>query len=203
MALISNGNTKLGQIPNTSFPPGITCRPGAPCLTDGCYALKFYKMRPSARKAWDENWELYKENRETYWARLYAGFKMMRYFRYFVSGDIPDVGYAMEMINAALANPHCEFMCFTKQYEFMNEARARLEDERIAWPENLHVLYSGWAGLTPDNPYGFPETAVITPDMDEIPEDWKICGGNCTECACRGVGCWQVKMGETIAFHKH
>lgn len=34
-------------------------------------------------------------------------------------------------------------------------------------------------------------------------ENWKICGGNCTECASCGIGCWELKPGETIAFYQH
>lgn len=199
MALISKGNRKIGDIPNTSFPPVITCRKDAPCATDGCYALKFYKMYPSTRNAWDANWAMYQTAPIAYWKQLHDAFKTCRFFRYFVSGDIPDEGYAIEMVLSADENPHCEFLCFTKQYEIVNAVRARVEN----WPKNLHILYSGWEGLKPDNPYGFPETAVITKDMTEIPDDWKICGGNCTDCACRGVGCWQVGDGETIAFYKH
>ena len=162
MALISKGNRKIGDIPNTSFPPVITCRKDAPCATDGCYALKFYRMYPSTHKAWDDNWNLYNEDPGTYWERLYAAFATTRYFRYFVSGDIPDIGYGRAMVTAAILNPKTEFLCFTKQYEIMNEVRRQVDEERVAWPENLHILYSGWEGLEPDNPYGFPETAVIT-----------------------------------------
>lgn len=199
MALISKGNRKIGSIANTSFPPVITCRKNAPCATDGCYALKFYKMYPSTRKAWDDNWALYKEAPCLYWKKMREAFKMERYFRYFVSGDIPDYEYALEMVLAADENPHCEFLCFTKQYEIVN----RVYEECTEWPKNLHILFSGWEGLKPDNPHNFPETAVITKDMETVPDEWLICGGNCTDCACRGVGCWQVKSGQTIAFHKH
>lgn len=51
-------------------------------------------------------------------------------------------------------------------------------------------------------PHGVPTAAVIF--KGEEPRDgWKVCGGNCTECACRGVGCWELKPGETIAFYEH
>lgn len=194
---ISNGNAKMGQIPNTSFPPGITCRPDAPCLTDGCYALKFYRMYKSCRTAWDDNWDFYNEDRMGYWSELRQVIATTRYFRYFVSGDIPDEYYVEQMITAAEDFPNTDFLCFTKRFEIVNKV---LEHRRL--PENLHLILSTWEGFTPENPHGLSESAVITKGM-EVPEDWKICGGNCTECACRGVGCWQLKRGETIAFHKH
>lgn len=59
---ISNGNTKLGQVPNISFPPVKTCRKKVPCAKDGCYALKFYRMWPAVKNAWDENYKLYKKD---------------------------------------------------------------------------------------------------------------------------------------------
>lgn len=200
---ISNGNTKLGGITNISLPPVITCRKGVPCATDGCYALKFYKMYPSCHKAWDDNLEYYKADPEGFWADLSKVFMRNRTFRYFVSGDCPDLGFAFRMIAEAFRNPWCEFLCFTKQYEIFNEAIGQVLEAEGELPSNLHLIYSTWEGFKPDNPYHMPESAVITPDMEEIPDDWKICGGNCTECICRGVGCWELKNGETIAFHKH
>lgn len=198
---ISKGNSKLGAIPNLSFPPGLTCRPGVPCLTSGCYALKLYKLYKTCKDAWDENYAYYYHNPKEFWEDLDRVFKTTRYFRYFVSGDIPDALFFKHMVEEATKNPHCEFLCFTKQFEIVNEAIGELPDYKL--PDNLHLLFSGWEGLTMENPFGLPETAVITKDMKDIPDEWKICGGNCMECVCRGVGCWEVKSGETIAFHKH
>lgn len=201
MSIVSNGNSKLGQIPNTSFPPVITCRKGVPCASDGCYALKFYRMYPSCKKSWDENLELYKTNPDAYWDELRKCFRTTKAFRYFVSGDIPDRDYFIEMIRMAKLFPGTDFLCFTKQFEIVNSV---LEEgaEGYGVPGNLHLVFSTWEGFTPYNPYNLPESAVITDGM-EVPDDWKICGGNCFDCICRGVGCWELKNGETIAFHKH
>lgn len=196
---ISNGNTKLGQIPNISLPPVITCRKSAPCASDGCYALKFYKMYPSCKTAWDENLEYYREDARGFWEELGKVFKRTQYFRYFVSGDIPDMEFLEEMNWQAFNNPHTEFLCFTKQFELVN---TWLDGAGGSFEPNLHLILSTWEGFTPENPYNLPTSAVYE-DGQEIPEGWKLCGGNCSECGCRGVGCWQLKEGETIAFKKH
>ena len=53
-----------------------------------------------------------------------------------------------------------------------------------------------------ENPHGLPVANVIF--RGEKPADgWKICGGNCAECACRGGGCWELERGESIAFYEH
>lgn len=210
---IANGNSKVGAIKNISLPPVITCRHNAPCASDGCYALKFYKMYPSCRKAWDENLEYYRNDPMGFFGDLYKAIEYEREFRWFVSGDIPDYDFFISMVALAEALPHCKFLCFTKQYEIVNKFCIRNTvggnghnvnpSGRDAIPSNLIILFSGWEGLKPDNPYDFPETQVITPDMETVPDDWKICGGNCMECVCKGVGCWELKDGETIAFHKH
>lgn len=40
---VSEGNSKLGKVPNLSMTPGESC--GYPvCYSDGCYALRPYRM---------------------------------------------------------------------------------------------------------------------------------------------------------------
>ena len=75
-------------------------------------------------------------------------------------------------------------------------------DENGDLPENLHILFSGWENMDPINPHKLPETNVFGSE-DEIRDNWKICGGNCFDCACRGVGCWQAGRGDIVAFKKH
>lgn len=57
---ISDGNGKVGRIPNISLTPGRTCSAEAcrTCLTHGCYAMKSYRMYPSVRRSWDANTDL-------------------------------------------------------------------------------------------------------------------------------------------------
>lgn len=197
---ISNGNAKLGQVPNISLPPVKTCRQGVPCATDGCYALKFYRMYSSCRKAWDENYDYYMATPMAFWGDLIKVFKTTRYFRYFVSGDIPDMMFLEEMNYQAFQHPKTDFLCFTKQFEMVNKWLEGVEGHQFS--PNLHIILSKWEGFEPENPFNLP-TSTVYEEGDEIPEEWLLCGGNCTECACRGVGCWQIQNGQTIAFKKY
>lgn len=118
-----------------------------------------------------------------------------------MSGDIPDAAFFKAMVSYAACCPQTQFLCFTKQFEIVNDyiAGAR-KGYRLS--DNLHVIFSEWPGFEIENPYNLP-TSTIYQDGDTIPEEWLLCGGNCTECACRGVGCWQIQNGQTIAFKKH
>lgn len=197
---ISNGNSKLGKIMNISLPPVVTCPAGVPCAGDGCYALKIYRRFKNCKEAWDENLELWQNDPQSFEEQLSLACKMTRYFRWHVSGDIPTVEYFEMMIRVALDNPKCDFLAFTKQFDMVNDwVRTHSMDDI---PSNLHILFSGWYDMYVPNPYGFATTEVYDPG-DNVPDDWYICGGNCSTCACVGVGCWQVKPGETIAFEKH
>ena len=139
---------------------------------------------------------IYKPNE--YWEQISFAAKAVRFFRFHVSGDIMGKAYFHHMVDCANENPYTEFLCFTKQFDIVNSWIA----EGNSIPENLHILFSGWTNLKPINPYSLPETNVI-PNGGEPKDDWKICGGNCFNCACRGVGCWQAKQGDTIAFNMH
>lgn len=195
---ISNGNSKLGGIPNISLPPIITCRKGVPCANK-CYARKFYKLYPTCKTAWDENLELLRTNSSVYWAQLWEFLDRSKSneFRYHTSGDIVDTQYLKMMIKTARRFKDIKFLCFTKRDDIVNDVLLSCRK-----PKNLKLILSAWQGYEPSNPYNLPIARVIFKG-EEPQENWKICGGNCTECACRGVGCWELKKGETIAFYEH
>ena len=124
-----------------------------------------------------------------------------RYFRFHVSGDIPNQnrnGY-LAMV-AYLCNKYtaCNVLMFTKQYETVN----KFIRDNGSIPKNLHVLFSGWTNLKPVNPYNLPETTVYVKGEEFKPE-WTACGGNCLDCALHCGGCWDAKSGDTIAFKMH
>lgn len=194
---ISPGNKKMGAIPSVSLPPVITCPAGCPC-SKKCYAAKLCRIYPTVKKAYQNNLDLLTHDWDEYWHQLRQATKTTRYFRFHVSGDIPNKGYFKEMVITARQNPGTHFLAFTKQYETVNN----YIDIMGKLPENLHVIFSEWDGLTVPNPHNLPTAAVIFKGSEPAP-DWKICGGNCTECACQGVGCWELKQGETIAFYEH
>lgn len=194
---ISPGNTKLGAIPSVSLPSIITCRSCA--CNNVCYAKKLERLRPTVRNAYQHNLEVLQTDPETYWREVEAQIMLSRYFRFHVSGDIPDIAYLMHMAEAARRNPHCEILCFTKKYEIVNSYTTV-----NAIPPNLHIIFSAWVGLEMVNPFSFPEAHVRYRDgTTTANESAKECGGNCSECAATDKGCWTLAAGEQIIFNEH
>lgn len=196
---ISKGNSKMGQIPSVSLPAGKTCRSDCGC-SKLCYAKKLERMRPSVRQAYQHNLDLLNRDSDTYWREVEASIMMSRFFRFHVSGDIPDAIYFKHMVDIAQANNHCEILCFTKKYGIVNNYIKFFGK----LPKNLHILFSGWTDIEMLNPYNLPEAHVRYRDGSTTArEDAKLCGGNCTECAITDGGCWTLTDGEQVIFDEH
>ena len=194
---ISNENIKMGAIPSVSLPPVITCINCATCAKK-CYALRMTKRRKSIKEAYERNFRILNQDRDSYFTQVKAACIVSRYFRFHVSGDIIDADYLDRMCKLARECKGTEILAFTKNYEDVN---GYFDTHKK--PRNLHLIFSlPFDGAKIDNPHNLPTAAVIFKGQ-EVPNNYKMCGGNCTECACRGVGCWELKNGETIAFHKH
>lgn len=194
---ISPGNRKMGAIPSVSLPPIITCPAGCPCVKK-CYAAKLCRIYPSVRKAYEKNLNILNSNPVEYWRQVELAITTTKYFRYHVSGDIPNVQYLANMVVLAEKHPSTHMLAFTKKYNLVNEFINNISEI----PKNLHIIFSEWDNLPTPNPHNLPTAAVIFKGTEPKP-NWKICGGNCAECACQGVGCWELKQGETIAFYEH
>ena len=197
---ISNKNSKMGEVASVSLLPFLTC-PDCCKTTCGkkCYAAKLANMRKQSLFAYAINTALVMCRPDVFWAQVNAAVMAVRFFRFHVSGDIINMDYFLHMIEIAKNNPYTEILVFTKRYSVVNE----WIDKNGKLPENLHILFSGWKDLDPINPHNLPETNVILKGEETFPENWKICGGNCFNCACRGLGCWKAAAGEVIAFHEH
>ena len=200
---ISAGNNKMGKVASVSLLPILTC-PGRCKGTcgDRCYAKKLAILRPSVAKAYARNTAVARSAPHAYFKAVRLAMLRSDYFRFHVSGDIPNVQYLRQVVNACTANPHCQVLMFTKRFELVN---AYIRNHG-SLPKNLHCLYSGWTNLHPTeeglNPYGLPETTVYAKDEDIQPE-WTPCGGNCLDCAIHDGGCWAAQPGDTIAFKIH
>ena len=195
---ISNGNSKMGRIPSVSTLPFITCPPCCKCTCgEKCYAAKLAILRPCVLASYAKNTAIAIKQPERYFMEIESVMSISKYFRFHVSGDIMNRAYFSRMIQACIHNPNCQVLVFTKQYEIVNKW---IEDQGKL-PDNMHLLFSGWEGLKPENPYNLPETNVF--GKEGPTETWLVCGGNCENCACRGLGCWQAKNGDTIAFKLH
>lgn len=195
---ISQGNSKMGSIASVSLPSIVTCRK-CDCQQK-CYAHKLERLRPSVRQAYQKNLDQFRADPDTYWREVEAAIMMNRYFRFHVSGDIPDAAYLERMISVASRNTHCEILCFTKKFSLVNEYLER----NSPLPANLHMIFSAWPGLAMDNPHHLPEAHVRFRDgsTTALPSA-KHCSGNCTECAITNDGCWTLLCGEQVIFDEH
>lgn len=193
---VSPGNQKMGFIPSVSLPPVVTCANGCTCAKK-CYAARMCRIRKSVREAYQRNLDILTQDPGAYWLQVKAAAMVTKYFRFHVSGDIVNAEYFANMIKTAEELPGTTFLAFTKQYTIVNQ---HLNGAKL--PENLKIIFSAWPGMPMENPHNLPVANVIF--KGQTPADnWKICGGNCAECACRGVGCWELKPGEQIAFYEH
>ena len=187
----------MGAIPSVSLPACTTCNPDAPCFKK-CYARKLERLYTSVKKAYTNNFETLARDPLAYWLQVRAAACTVKYFRYHVSGDIPDAIYLYDMVRTARELPGTEFICFTKQHAIVNDYL----NNGGTIPGNLHIIFSHWGEWKSHNPHNMPTAEVIF--KGEKPADnWQICGGNCTDCALNNKGCWNLKNGETIAFHEH
>lgn len=193
---VSPGNQKMGFIPSVSLPPVVTCANGCTCAKK-CYAAKLCRIRKNVREAYQRNLDILTQDPAAYWLQVKAAAMVTKYFRFHVSGDIVNAEYFANMIKTAEELPGTAFLAFTKQYTIVNQY---LNGAKL--PENLKIIFSAWPGMPMENPHNLPVANVIF--KGQTPADnWKICGGNCAECACRGVGCWELRPGEQIAFYEH
>ena len=186
----------MGKIKNISFPPIISCRPRALCANK-CYAKQAYLQYPGTKKAWDENYQLYKTVPTEYWNQLYKWFqnrhKPIKYFRWHVSGDIPDNKYYSHMILFCRIFNDIQFLCFTKRYELIKY--------KHLVPRNLTMIYSHWIndGITLK---GVRQAWVYdSKDVDNrIPKSAYKCPADCQVC---GLMCWKLKNSGHVMFNIH
>ena len=195
---ISQSNKKMGNIASVSLPSVVTCRE-CDCHKK-CYARKLERLRPSVAAAYRRNLDILRNDPDTYWREVEAAVMLSRFFRFHVSGDIPDSTYLVRMVNVARRNQHCQILCFTKKYEIVNEYLST----GGSFPENLHIILSAWVGLEMQNPFCLPEAHVrYTDGTTTARDDAKLCGGNCSECARTDDGCWTLQRGEQVVFNEH
>lgn len=195
---ISSANKKMGKISSVSLPSVVTCRKCA--CQQKCYARKLERLRPAVAAAYKRNLDVLQSDPDTYWREVEAAIMLSRFFRFHVSGDIPDITYLIRMVDVAQRNQHCQILCFTKKYELVNDYLSG----GAVLPSNLHMILSAWTGLEIQNPFLLPEAHVRYRDGSTTArDDAKLCGGNCTECACTDDGCWTLQRGEQVIFNEH
>ena len=174
---ISQGNTKLGKIPNISLPPVITCPNSSECRKD-CYAVKSWKQYRNVRTAWTANLTEYLTEPVRYFDTIseYCTSTKSTHFRWQVSGDIIDQEYLIGMIKVAIENPKTEFLAFTKHYDIL----PRIE----SIPANLRLVASAWPGMDlPAHVREYPIAWLSTDNRRELRQRVAYqCEGKCDSC---------------------
>lgn len=191
---VSQGNRKLGRIPNISLPPVKSCGNDLPC-TKKCYALKAYRQYPATRAAWDKNYQLWLESPEMYEFALLqhlARRPKTRLFRWHVAGDIPSVEYLTMMQRIAESFSRVHFLAYTKRVDLLSACNATR-------PDNLALIISRWMGDSIRNVWNLPEAWVNFQDESRIPKDARKCVGTCKTCQI----CWNLGEGESVVFEPH
>lgn len=192
---ISEGNSKIGGIPNLSLPPVDSCRPDAPCIQEGCYALNICKRWPSVMESWRHNLNLYKTNPDQFFhdLALYLSFHNPKRFRLHVGGDFPDAVYFLRMAEVFAAYPGTSVLCFTKRYDL----------PLYAVPRNMKIILSAWPGLDLPLDWALYPVAWLEEDL-RAPGDGQIriiCPGGCEDC---GHACWDAVSADLpVVFKKH
>lgn len=190
---ISEGNNKLGKIANLSMPPGLTCVPGIPCLSEGCYAMKAYRLYPNVQNAWTSNLELWESNPGKFFSEFSAWLtkKKPERFRLFTGGDMPSEEFLTQLMFVATNHPETGFLVFTKRYDY----------DYGKMPDNLKVVLSIWPGVKlPTN------TDLPWAWLEEDPRRRKtfphyVCPGGCDACPHL---CWdKLSTGMHLVFQKH
>ena len=194
---ISNGNKKLGAIPNFSLTPGKTCSAEAckTCLVQGCYACKAYRMYKATRVAWDDNSELAINNLDRLEKELNAYFDKLtapRFFRVHTGGDFVTREYAEVWARVAASHPGTTFLAFTKQWDNIRG---------IEFPDNFSLVLSGWPGtVIPEDLTAVYPVANMIETLADHDENAILCPGNCDNCGM----CFNLKKtGRNVEFLKH
>lgn len=197
---ISKGNNKTGDlVPSVSLIPGYSCHNCSKCAPL-CYDMRTDCMYPTVQRTRAINQAIAEGDPERYFREISEFCKDQEFFRWHVGGDILSWYYLLGIVTVAKKNPQCSFLIFTKMYGLVNDYVA--EGHKI--PDNLKIVFSAWVGMAMDNPYNFPTSNPLFFDGSATAHDGaKYCSGNCSECAVKKNGCFDLKPGEEVIFLAH
>jgi len=195
---VMSGNTKLGEIWNTSLPPIRSCPINAPCY-DKCYAMKAFRQYPGTRDAWERNYRLYRARPEEYFRQLDAFLSDVepKYFRWLVAGDVVDRGYMTGVLTLANRYPETQYCLFTKNYEILYE----LVDQKVYRPKNLTILASAWPRhQIPDTIRENYRIAWMQDGTEtRAPKNAIMCAGSCEDC----LSCYNPRVKRDLILPLH
>lgn len=199
---VSNGNKKVGSVPNVSLPPIKTCPHCERCCRE-CYDIKANLQYENVRLARARNYSILTRDPALYWSQLrskLARKRKLTHFRFHVGGDMTTPEYFSEMVETARMFPKCIFWTYTKAHFIVNEyVRSHGGSIRSAIPGNLRIMFSAWDGMKFDNPFGFGSFIVVDEGQKPPKGVWH-CTGDCGKCIKANRGC---PVGETAWVWKH
>jgi len=194
---ISDSNDKLGSAGSVSLRPIADCGENCSHCAKKCYAMKFYRARPSVRNAWDANsrafrdadnagdWSVLRAEIDAYLQRR----RTMRFFRIHVSGDFLSQSHVDFWRSVARAHKSVKFLAFTKRFDL---SFANLSP-------NLSIVFSMWPGMPDTAPKG-PRCWVQDGTETRVPPTAIECQGSCESCGM----CWSLrKLRKDVVIHIH
>ena len=198
---LQKGNSKTGQNCWTvSLMPVVDCGNCEAC-SHSCYDLKADLRFPRVVKDRAKNSAIHKTDPARYWREIDEQVKAnyVTELRINVGGDLSDDDFAY-VAKLGRQNKNTMILFFTKNYKGIN---AFLEHHRF--PKNVKPIMSHWKDLEMINPNHLPESHVLYEDGSTTGPAYGgyYCGGNCSECAFKGEGCWNLKKNEHVIFRAH
>lgn len=193
-AKISEGNTKIGNIPNVSHSPIKGCPNGVPCAKKGeCYAIKAYSRHKATTAAWNHNFDLLNSDISAYFNSLdeYLTEAKPNMFRIHVAGDFLNQAHLDMWKATAAKHSKTKFLAFTKQHGL----------DYNTTPQNLTIVFSMWPGFG-DNQKSMPRAWMLDPKNEDsrIPKNAIECSGTCESCGM----CWSLnELKRDVFFRKH
>ena len=198
---LQRGNRKTGaNCWTVSLAPIIDCINCSGC-SGQCYDIRNDVIYPSVIVDRAKNSAIHKADPKRYWDEIDMQIKanFVTELRINVGGDLTDedFGYVAEL---GRNNRRTMILFFTKNYKGINKYL-----DNNFFPENVHPIMSAWEGMEMENSHNLPCSHVLYEDgRTTAPEYGAVyCGGNCSECAFNGDGCWNLKNGEHVIFRAH
>lgn len=155
--------------------------------------MRLYKRNKDVTTAWSNNLRYLQEDRDGFFADILRAIhrrKRLSFFRWHVSGEIPDQDYFYRMAHVAVNAPDVHFLVFTKRHEL----------DYTGCPSNLSVVASMWPGWGDANLH-LPKFWVQDGFEWRIPPTARWCSGDCVTCR----DCWFMRDRgiSDIAIRKH
>lgn len=198
---LQQGNTKTGKNCWTvSLIPILDCVNCTECKYN-CYDICNVCFQPAVQNDRARNSAVHKADPERFWNEVDAQIKAnyVMELRINIGGDLTNDDFEYVKVLGE-KNPKTKILFFTKNYDGINKYL-----NNNSFPDNVSVLMSAWIGMEMDNPHNLPCSHVLWEDGSTTAPKYGAvyCGGNCSECAFKGEGCWNLKHGEHVIFKAH